>query len=56
MTHRAAIFSVYVHPLYKPDELRRFGNFDKAGSSLAASLDQYLKGGFRIEDGERAAR
>jgi hypothetical protein len=55
MTHRAAIYSVYVHPLYRPNELRRLGNFDKQGTSLAACLEGYFNTGFRVEDGDRAA-
>lgn len=53
MSHKAAIFSVGVHPLYKPKELRRFGNFDKAGTGLAPCLDHYFSNGFTLKDGER---
>ena len=54
MAHRAALYSVSVHPLYKPKELRRFGNFDKKGTSLAARLDQYLDPAFGVQDGDRS--
>jgi hypothetical protein len=54
MAHRAALYSVSVHPLYKPKELRRFGNFDKKGTSLAALLDQYLDPAFGVQDGDRS--
>lgn len=53
MSHKAAIFSVGVHPLYKPDELRRFANFDKEGTALAPCLDGYFNAGFVLKDGER---
>lgn len=56
MAHRASLYSVSVHPLYKPKELRRFGNFDKAGTALAACLEGYLnlKPAFSAQDGDRS--
>jgi hypothetical protein len=45
MAHRAAIYSVCVHPMRKPRELLRFNDFDGKGHSLADKLDGYFKAG-----------
>lgn len=54
MSHRAAIYTVRVHPLYRPKELRRFGNFDLKGTGLAGAVDKYFSNGFAIQDGDRS--
>ncbi len=52
MAHNAAVFSVYVHPVYKPSELRRLGNFNNKGAALASALRAYVSG-LHEKDGDR---
>lgn len=42
MSHRAAIYSVRVHKKQHPDDLRPFGDFDQAGSSLIDVFGRYM--------------
>lgn len=42
MVHRAAIYSVRVHKKQHPEDLRPFGDFDLAGSSLIDVFGRYL--------------
>jgi hypothetical protein len=54
MSHRAAMYRVSVHPLYKRKELKRFGNLDGNGAKLASILHGYLEAGFSIDEGDRS--
>jgi hypothetical protein len=56
MKHRAALYSVRVHPLHKPKESRRFGDFDGNGAFLATVLDQYLSSGFSVGGADKIAQ
>ena len=42
MSHRAAIYSVRIHRKHHPDDVRPFGDFDQAGSSLNDVFARYL--------------
>jgi hypothetical protein len=56
MAHRAAIYSVCVHPLHKPKELRPLGDFDEQGTSLAPRLNEYFNSNFEVEDSPKTAQ
>ena len=54
MVHYAALYRVTVHPLYQPNSLRRFGNFDEKGAQLAPVLDGYLNAPLIVDAGDRS--
>ncbi len=57
MAHRAAIYTVCVHPLYKPQELKPLGDFaDGHGGALAVRLNEYFNDDFEVADDARTAQ
>ncbi len=54
MTHRAALYRVYVHELYQPSNLRRLGNFDGKGTQLSSVLNGYLTAPLSTREGDRS--
>ena len=56
MGHRAAVYSVCVHPLRKTKELRRLGDIDENGVYLGEVVERYLLGSFAVnDDGSKVA-
>jgi hypothetical protein len=56
MGHRAAVYSVCVHPVRKTKDLRRLGNFDDHGHYLGTVFERYLKGLAAVnDDGSKVA-
>jgi len=54
MPHRAALYTVRVHPPYrsKPHQLLRFGDFDGAGGYLGDAILRFLNDGIDIANGD----
>jgi hypothetical protein len=56
MSHKAGIYSVRVHPLYKPTELRPLGDFDEQGTSLGTCLNGYFNDDFEVDEDVKTAQ